>query len=79
MVTQFLAGGSAGVVQWLPPIYSLDVIKSRMQAYPQGYYKSWIDCAVKVYKEEGIQIFYRFANIYTKKICSSQLYYYIQL
>ena len=63
MVSQFLAGGSAGVVQWLPPIYSLDVIKSRMQAYPQGYYKGWIDCAVKVYQEEGIQIFYRFDAI----------------
>ena len=60
MVSQFLAGGTAGVIQWLPPIYSLDVIKSRMQAFPKGYYNGWTDCATRLYREEGLQVFYRF-------------------
>ena len=36
---QFLAGGTAGVVQWLPPFFCFDVIKSRMQTSPPHYYK----------------------------------------
>ena len=63
MVAQFFAGGTAGVIQWLPPIYSLDVIKSRMQAFPKGYYNGWLDCAQKLYREEGIQVFYRLTHI----------------
>ena len=27
-------GAFAGVVQWLPPVYCIDVIKSRIQAAP---------------------------------------------
>lgn len=59
MWVQLLAGGTAGVVQWLPPIYCFDVLKSRMQTAPQGYYKGLLDCAMRSYREEGIQVFYR--------------------
>jgi solute carrier family 25 carnitine/acylcarnitine transporter 20/29 len=56
---QFLAGGTAGTIQWLPPIYCIDVIKSRMQTAPQGYYKGLADCATKMYAESGMSVFFR--------------------
>lgn len=56
---QFVCGGIAGVVQWLPPIYFADVLKSRMQTAPSGLYSSTWDCAAKLYKEFGIRIFFR--------------------
>ena len=59
MLTQFLAGGIAGVVQWLPPIYFADVLKSKTQTAPAGYYKGAFDCFAKVYKEDGIRAFFR--------------------
>lgn len=59
MVAQFLAGGTAGTIQWLPPIYCFDVIKSRMQTAPQGTYKSIKDCAQKMYVNEGPRAFVR--------------------
>lgn len=58
-VAQFLAGGTAGVVQWLPPIYCVDVIKSRMQTAPKGQYTSLADCAVKLYSAHGMRVFFR--------------------
>ena len=60
MLAQFLAGGTAGTIQWLPPIYCFDVIKSRMQTAPQGTYTSISDCAKKMYKEEGARVFVRY-------------------
>jgi solute carrier family 25 carnitine/acylcarnitine transporter 20/29 len=59
IVVQGLSGGVAGVVQWLPPIYFTDVIKSRMQTAPRGYYKGVLDCAHRLYLEEGWRIFFR--------------------
>jgi solute carrier family 25 carnitine/acylcarnitine transporter 20/29 len=59
MTAQFLAGGTAGTVQWLPPIYCFDVIKSRMQTAPQGFYKNLGDCATKLYREHGMAVFFR--------------------
>lgn len=59
LIAQLLAGGTAGVVQWLPPIYCFDVIKSRMQTAPQGTYSSLRDCAFRLYREEGIGVYYR--------------------
>lgn len=56
---QFVSGGIAGVVQWLPPIYFADVLKSRMQTAPKGFYKGWIDCTQRLIKEEGFRTFYR--------------------
>ena len=59
MLAQFLAGGTAGTIQWLPPIYCFDVIKSRMQTAPQGTYKSVGDCARQLYKQNGMGVFFR--------------------
>lgn len=59
-MAQFLAGGTAGCVQWLPPIYCFDVIKSRMQTAPQGYYTGMWDCVRKLVKEEGYGVFCRY-------------------
>jgi hypothetical protein len=56
---QFLAGGTAGVLQWLPPIYFTDIIKSRMQTADPGTYSGIIDCTRKVYLEGGSSIFFR--------------------
>ena len=53
-----LAGGSAGVVQWVVT-YPLDVIKSRIQAFPPGTYKGMLDCATKSLKAEGPLVFFR--------------------
>ena len=42
----------AGVSMWsiaIPP----DVIKSRIQAAPQGTYKGFLDCAGKIISHEG--------------------------
>lgn len=61
-ILQFVSGGIAGVVQWLPPIYFADVLKSRMQTAPSGYYKGWIDCTQRLIREEGFRTFYRGLN-----------------
>lgn len=54
-----LAGGLAGTVQWLPPFYCIDVVKSRMQASLPGVYSSAWDCARKSYRQEGARVFFR--------------------
>jgi solute carrier family 25 carnitine/acylcarnitine transporter 20/29 len=59
MLAQFLAGGTAGTIQWLPPIYCFDVIKSRMQTAPQGTYKNIQECAKAMYAEGGAKVFFR--------------------
>lgn len=59
IVVQALAGGTAGVVQWLPPFYFTDVIKSRMQTSPKDKYKNTWHCARTLYKEEGYRVFFR--------------------
>ena len=56
---QFFAGGTAGVIQWLPPFYCFDVIKSRMQTAPEGRYASISDCAKSIYLEGGFKAFFR--------------------
>lgn len=48
-----------GVIQWLPPIYCFDVIKSRMQCAPRGHYSGVLDCASKLLREEGWRVFFR--------------------
>ncbi|CAM9252811.1 unnamed protein product [Phaeothamnion confervicola] len=53
------AGAIAGVVQWLPPIYSIDVIKTRMTTAPPGMYNSIADCVRKTYRAEGAGAFFR--------------------
>ena len=58
-ISELLAGGTAGIVQWLPPFYSFDVIKSHMQTCKSGQYRSIMDCAQSLYKRDGIKVFYR--------------------
>jgi hypothetical protein len=58
-LSQFLAGGTAGVMQWLPPIYFTDIIKSRMQTAPLGTYRGVLHCVSTLYAEGGIAIFFR--------------------
>ncbi|EDV32311.2 uncharacterized protein Dana_GF15765 [Drosophila ananassae] len=59
-----LAGGFAGIASWIA-CYPLDVVKTHMQADALGKeakYTGFIDCAVKGYKNEGIQYFFRGLN-----------------
>lgn len=58
-MAQFFAGGTAGVIQWLPPIFWFDVLKSRMQTAPAGYYNGLWDCTRKLYAEHGPSVFFR--------------------
>jgi hypothetical protein len=53
-----LAGGVAGVAQWVPT-YSLDVLKSRVSAAPPGTYGGLLDCARKSLAAEGPGVFVR--------------------
>lgn len=46
-VLQMLAGGLAGCAIWLPPVYCLDVIKTRMQTAVPGVYGGVVDCLAK--------------------------------
>ena len=62
-IYRLLAGGFAGTVQWLPPVYFLDVIKSKMQASQPGEYKNTYDCVVKTYRSEGMRAFFRGFNV----------------
>ncbi len=63
MAAQFFAGGTAGVIQWLPPIYCLDVIKSRMQTAPQGHYSGVWDCVLRLHAEHGARVFVRYCAL----------------
>ena len=47
------------VEQWLPPLYCVDVMKSRMQSAEPGVYKNLLDCMSKSYHAEGIGVFFR--------------------
>ena len=55
----FLAGGTAGVVQWLPPFYCFDVVKSRMQTALPGTYRSVWQCAAALHAQHGAGVFVR--------------------
>lgn len=59
IIIQALAGGTAGVVQWLPPFYFFDVIKSRMQTAPKGTYNNIIHCAQVLLNDGGPRVFMR--------------------
>ena len=60
---QACAGGTAGVLSWLPPVFSVDVVKTRLQSAPTGTYSGMWDCAKKSYKAEGASVFFRGLNI----------------
>lgn len=53
-----LAGGMAGVTQWTLT-YPLDVVKSRIQAFPPGTYGGMADCAMQSLRAEGALVFFR--------------------
>lgn len=60
-VGTFGIGAVAGVIT----VYTtmpLDTIKTRMQALSAGEYKSTLDCALRVYREEGMLAFWRGAT-----------------
>ncbi|EGC36429.1 hypothetical protein DICPUDRAFT_151115 [Dictyostelium purpureum] len=55
------AGGCAGMSFWAS-IYPMDVIKTRIQTQPDHLpqqYTGVIQCATKLYREEGISVFFR--------------------
>lgn len=56
-----IAGGTAGVAQWVPT-YALDVIKSRVSAAEPGTYRGFLHCAQSIYKQEGMGVFFRGLN-----------------
>jgi hypothetical protein len=46
------------VVQWVVT-YPLDVVKSKIQAFPPGTYKGMLDCARQSVKQDGPLVFFR--------------------
>jgi len=59
-----MAGGCAGMSSWLA-CYPIDVVKTHMQADAlgsQAKYNGFIDCAIKGFKNEGPQFFFRGLN-----------------
>ena len=60
---QAIAGGTADAFSWLPPIFCIDVLKTKMQSAPRGTYKNVIDCARKSYAQEGHRVFFRGTTI----------------
>jgi hypothetical protein len=62
-ILNFFAGGVSGVCYWLS-IMPLDIVKSRLQAdVERKIYRNIIDCAAKIYQEDGIKTFYRGAGV----------------
>lgn len=53
-----LSGGIAGMIT-AAINNPLDVIQSRLQTNYNNHYKSFLDTCIKLYKEEGIAIFYK--------------------
>ena len=47
-----LAGGLAGMCNWLVAI-PMDVVKSRLQAAPEGFYSGSLDVLKKLLAQEG--------------------------
>ncbi len=57
--SQAIAGGAAGAFTWLPPIFCIDVVKTKLQSAPAGTYTGMIDCFQKSLKQEGWPVFFR--------------------
>ncbi|CAM9366106.1 unnamed protein product [Ascophyllum nodosum] len=58
-ILQTIAGGLAGCASWMPPVYTLDVIKTRMQTAAPGTYSGIWDCTAKTWRAEGMGMFSR--------------------
>lgn len=57
-VTNFLGGGTAGVLSWAV-IMPLDVVKSKLQADPgRRMYKGFWDCARQLSSSGGVRVFF---------------------
>jgi len=54
-----VCGCIAGIAQWVPPMYCIDVIKSRIQEAPPGKYNGMWDCFLKSYRKEGIMVLFK--------------------
>ena len=61
--SQAIAGGTAGACTWLPPIFCMDVVKTKLQSAPRGMYNGLWDCASKSYKQEGLSVFFRGTSV----------------
>ncbi|XP_052222319.1 calcium-binding mitochondrial carrier protein SCaMC-2-like isoform X2 [Dreissena polymorpha] len=55
---RFAAGSSAGAISQ-SIIYPMEVLKTRLALRKTGQYKGMLDCAMKLYKGEGLKVFYR--------------------
>ena len=53
-----VAGGCAGVAQWVPT-YWLDVVKSRVSAAEPGKYRGFMHAAAEIYRAEGVSAYWR--------------------
>ena len=52
MGSTLVAGGLAGMCNWIVAI-PMDVVKSRLQAAPEGYYSGTLDVLKKLLQKEG--------------------------
>jgi solute carrier family 25 carnitine/acylcarnitine transporter 20/29 len=52
--SRILAAGTGGILCWLP-CYPIDQIKSRMQLRGAHYYTGMVDCALDIYRTEGVR------------------------
>ncbi|XP_072015701.1 calcium-binding mitochondrial carrier protein SCaMC-2-like [Amphiura filiformis] len=55
---RFMAGAAAGVISQ-STIYPMEVLKTRLAIRKTGQYKGIVDCAVQIFKNEGILCFYK--------------------
>ncbi|XP_071802790.1 mitochondrial adenyl nucleotide antiporter SLC25A24-B-like isoform X2 [Asterias amurensis] len=55
---RFAAGSMAGVISQ-SIIYPMEVLKTRLAIRKTGQYKGILDCAMKVYRTEGLRCFYK--------------------
>ncbi|KAJ8300124.1 hypothetical protein KUTeg_021643 [Tegillarca granosa] len=58
-IVERLASGSLAGVTSQTIIYPMEVLKTRLALRKTGQYSGIFDCAKKVYKHEGIKVFYR--------------------
>ena len=58
VITTMVVGGVAGIAAWAAS-FPFDVVKSRLQAdVTHSKYSSMFNCAVKLYHEGGVKIFF---------------------
>ena len=55
---RFMAGSTAGIISQ-STIYPMEVLKTRLAIRKTGQFSGVMDCAVKIFKNEGILAFYK--------------------